>query len=271
MTPPKPSRALTISLGLALLCAWHSVFCDPSQAQAAAPGSDAIGRIYLPFVVHSTTCAPLSAPHYTVLPVDPPGPTMPAEAHPDHNLVVRGYEYTAEYRGLVDYPHRNDPLSPQLAGLFVEPRLPRFLDTYQVHDWDWDLMQRGPLITSPPVSALGLETTAGETLHVPDSGYTIGNGCEVLVIYATTDRITLKYTLEDNVIYGYTLHIDRICVDPSLLALYQACDDAGRAFLPALRPSQPFGRARGDQIVIAIVDTGTFLDPRSRLDWWRDY
>jgi hypothetical protein len=132
-------------------------------------------------------------------------------------------------------------------------------------------MRPGPLIADPPVSALGLETTAGEVLHVPDSGYTIGSGCEVLVIYATTDQITLKYTREDNVVYGYTLHIDRICVDSVLLALYNTCEDAGRGSLPALRPHQPFGRAAGSQTVVAIVDTGTFLDPRSRTDWWTGY
>jgi hypothetical protein len=196
---------------------------------------------------------------------------MPVEAHPDYNLAMRGYEPADEYLGLVDYPQEGDPLTPQLAGLFTLPRLPRFVAAYRVHDWDWGQMCRGPLITNPPVSALGLETTAGEMLHVPDSGYTIGSGCEVLVIYAAKDQITLKYTREDNVIYGYTLHIDHTCVDSTLLALYKACDDGGRTVLPALRPRQPFARASGNQVVIAIRDTGTFLDARSHTDWWRDY
>ena len=196
---------------------------------------------------------------------------MPAQVHPDHNLELRGYELTDAYRGLIKYAQEPDSLAPQLAGLFREPRLSRFTNAYQVYDWDWGLMQRGPLITDPPVTALGLETVAGETLHVPDSGYTIGSDCEVLVIYATLDQITLKYTREDNVVYGYTLHVDHICVDPALLALYQACDNARRAFLPALRAGQAFGRAPGNEMVIAIVDSGTFLDTRSRADWWREY
>lgn len=257
----------TICLGLLLLCVVQWPPCSFTHAHATGGSL----RLYLPITLRSTVCPPLPAQNYVILSADPPGPTMPVEAHPDHNLAVRGYEATDEYRGLVKYGEDYDPLAPQLAGLFTTPRLPRFLGTYQVHDWNWGQMQRGPLITDPRVSALGLETTAGETLHVPDSGYTIGSGCEVLVIYATTDRITLKYTREDNVVYGYTLHIDHICVDPVLLALYRACNDAGRAYLPALRLRQSFGRARSDQIVIAIVDSGTFLDARSHVDWWRGY
>ena len=38
--------------------------------------------------------------------------------------------------------------------------------------------------------------------------------------------------------------------------------------LPALRAEQAFGRARGDEIMVSIRDTGSFMDPRSRKDWW---
>jgi hypothetical protein len=111
--------------------------------------------------------------------------------------------------------------------------------------------------------------TPGEVLHLPDSGYSIGSGYEALVLYATEDQLTLKYTREDHVVYGYTIHLENICVEPSLLALYQAWNDAGRGELPALRGSQPLGRARGGEIGVAIRDTGSFMDPRSRKDWWQ--
>jgi hypothetical protein len=39
--------------------------------------------------------------------------------------------------------------------------------------------------------------------------------------------------------------------------------------LPALRPGQPIGRAPGSEIDAAIRDSGAFLDPRSRKDWWQ--
>ena len=42
----------------------------------------------------------------------------------------------------------------------------------------------------------------------------------------------------------------------------------GRRHLPALRAGQPFGRANGDEIQVAIRDTGKFMDPRTRKDWW---
>lgn len=272
MTPsPSLGRQAIVCLGLLLLSAVRLPPGPSSHAQAAPRAAGGSYQLYLPIALRGTVCQPLPVQDYVVLSADPPGPTMAVETHPDHNLAVRGYEPANEYRGLVEYPQEHDPLAPQFAGLFAEPRLPRFVGTYQVRDWDWGQMRRGPLITNPPVSALGLETTAGEILHLPDSGYTIGSGCEVLVIYAASDRITLKYTREDNVVYGYTLHVDRICVDPALLAVYQACHNAGRAFLPALRSHQPFGWARGNEVVIAIVDTGTFLDARSHADWWADY
>jgi hypothetical protein len=39
--------------------------------------------------------------------------------------------------------------------------------------------------------------------------------------------------------------------------------------LPALRGSQALGRARDASIGVAIRDTGSFMDPRSRKDWWQ--
>jgi hypothetical protein len=39
--------------------------------------------------------------------------------------------------------------------------------------------------------------------------------------------------------------------------------------LPALWPGQPLSLARGSKIDAAIRDSGAFLDPRSRKDWWQ--
>ncbi len=39
--------------------------------------------------------------------------------------------------------------------------------------------------------------------------------------------------------------------------------------LPALHNLQPFARAAGGQILVAVRDTGSFMDPRARKDWWR--
>ena len=100
------------------------------------------------------------------------------------------------------------------------------------------------------------------------SGYDIGDGDTALVLYATDQTLTLKYTRDDNVVSGYTVHVAGVCTEPTLLALYQRLDAEGRASLPALCGDAPLGRAIGDEIQVSIRDTGSFMDPRSRKDWW---
>jgi hypothetical protein len=75
--------------------------------------------------------------------------------------------------------------------------------------------------------------------------------------------------MEDQVVWGHTIHVENVCVEPSLLALYRAWNDPGRGEPPALFGGQSLGRARGDEIRVAIRDTGRFMDPRSRGDWWQ--
>lgn len=224
--------------------------------------------VHLPTVLHYGRCGPIPGASYGTLSVNGPPTDRPAEEHPDLNLAIRGYEPTTAYLGLVDYGGGTDPGAPQLAGLFADHRIPVFSSAHQVHRWDWDCDCLGPVYESPEVTLLGMATSLGETIHVPASGYDIG-GYEVLVLYATTERITLKYTREDNVVHGYTLHIENVCVDPTLLALYEQWNDAGRSQLPALRAGQAFGYALHSEIGVVIRDTGAFLDPRSRKDWWK--
>jgi len=124
----------------------------------------------------------------------------------------------------------------------------------------------------------------GEILYVPASGYDIGGGLEVIVLFADEDTIAFKYAREDSAgSPGYTLLIDNICTDPNLLALYNALDDpAGPRYvyvppenrpyscdLPALAAGQPFGTARDGEVVVAIVDTGAYQDTRSCNEWWQ--
>jgi hypothetical protein len=137
-----------------------------------------------------------------------------------------------------------------------------------VYGWDWNANARGALIDTPPVTLLGLQTRAGEIINTPGGGGDLGEGNVALVLYASATRITLKYTREDNVVDGYTVHIEKVCVEPKLLAMYQQMNTAKRGALPALRPGQPLGRATGSEIGVVIRDKGTFMDPRSRKDWW---
>jgi hypothetical protein len=193
-----------------------------------------------------------------------------AERHGDVNLALRSYSPTQGVKGIADLPGGgDDPGAPQLAYLFTEPRLGQFVALYRVNNWCWDCDCRGAPIEETEVTFAELATFAGETIHVPDSGYEIGAGFEVLVLYATENRLTLKYTAEDDVVMGYTIHLETIQVAPALLDLYRESDRAGRHALPALRAGQAVGRACGASVGIAVRDTGTFLDPRARQDWWR--
>jgi hypothetical protein len=194
--------------------------------------------VYLPLIARAEVCQAIPDESYGDFSVNSDPTNPPAEEHPDLNLAMRGYE-------------------------------PTFNAVYQVYGWDWEHNRLGSLVTDPEVTMAGLAVTPGETIHVPDSGYTIGGGYEALVLYATPERITLKYTPDDHVIWGYTLHVENICVEPRLLALYQSWNEAGRGRLPALRAGQAFGRARGSEIGVVIRDNGAFMDPRSRKDWWQ--
>jgi hypothetical protein len=246
--------------------AWAYQAASPA---ALATSEELIPRAYLPFISKPLSpCSPIPGVQYGTLDVNGAPTDRPAELHADLNLALRGYAVTSAYLGLVDYGGTDDPKAPQLYTLFTDQRVPTFTTAYQVYHWDWSCNCRGGLVDNPDVTVAGMGVAFSEVIRVPDSGYDIGSGYEVLVLYASEQRITLKYTREDNVVLGYTVHVENICVEPNLLALYRAWNDAGRGRLPALRGRQPFGRAWGGEIRVAIRDAGTFMDPRSRKDWW---
>lgn len=192
----------------------------------------------------------------------------PAEQHPDLNLSIRGWSPTGGTLGLVSYGGDTDVLAPHLDTMFTDDAQPPFVANYRVNEWDWATDMAGGPIQQWEVTLVGFGTAAGEVLELPRSGYDIGGGMQARVLFADDDSITLKYTLEDDVVYGYTLHVEGLCVEPGLRARYDADVAAGRAQLPAVTGDQPIGRARGGEIQVAIRDTGAFMDPRSDKDWW---
>jgi hypothetical protein len=195
-----------------------------------------------------------------------------AQEHGDLNLALRGYTLADAALKVKDINGETDPSAPQLAGVLCMPRAPAFQAAYRVHDWNWGGNCPGDPIDDPEVTFVVLAAMPGESLCLPDRlGGDVGEGYKALVLYAAPQRITLKYTREDNVIAGYTLHVENIEVDANLLALYQQLDSQGRHALPAVRAGQAFGRASSDRVGLAIRDTGAFMDPRSRKDWWRGY
>lgn len=184
---------------------------------------------------------------------------------------MRGYEPADANPQLVDYTGATHANAPQLPGLFGDKRTPVFSSVYRLYDWSWGCNCRGDLMTDWDVALAGVAVSPGEPLYVPSNDQQIGDGYQVLALYASPERITLKYTREDNVVYGYTLHVEGVCVEPGLLDLYGRLNAAGRGSLPALRAGQAFGHACDDEIRVAIRDNGQFMDPRSRKDWWRGH
>lgn len=214
-------------------------------------------------------CAPIAGENYGTLPIVGPPTDRPAAQHGDINLALRGFDATDSTLGLIDMAGPTDDRAPQLAGLFSDNRTPEISGVYRANHWDWGSNSRGGPVTDFDVSVAGFKVEPGETIHVPEAGYEIGQGYAVLVLYADKERITLKYTGEDSVVSGYAVHIDGVCTEPNLLALYEQMNGSGRGQLPALRAKQALGRANGSEIQAAIRDTGRFMDPRVRKDWWR--
>lgn len=187
----------------------------------------------------------------------------------DVNLAVRGFVPISATRSLIDYAGEADGAAPQLAGLFSDSRIPTIVATYQLYHWNADCDCRGNLIADYDVTLVSLAANPGEIIRLPDSGYDIGSGFEALVVYADAERIVLTFTLSDSVSRGYALYVEGLSIDGDLVAFYQQASSAGRGQLPALRSAQPFGKAKGSELQVAIRDSGAFMDPRSRKDWWR--
>lgn len=274
------SQSLVWSTALVLLSmlGWFDSEKVSAQETLCENGTVPVDCTYLPMVASINLPAnpePDPTPVYAAIPVDGAPTDRLPRLHGDLNLSLRGYTSTVAALELVDVNGAADINAPQLAGLFGEPRLPTFSAAFQVHDWDWACGDNGcptqPL-DSPPVTALQMETSNGEDVYLPSRSPRIyPGGYKALVLYAEANRLTLTYLREDTVAFGYAVHVENIQVDPNLLALYQALNAAGRAELPGLRNGDKLGTALGSSIIIAIRDRGTFMDPRSRKDWWQGY
>ncbi len=275
----KPIQAFLSVLLLTLLAAG-------GRAPQAEAGDNYF--LYLPLINKPGLCPTSSANSYAAggaLQYDQDIPPRPAGAHADKALDLRGYTGTTATLALVSIGPVAPDQPPQLAALFNPNRLPTFSAAYRANNWQWAPspapgIPGGPIIDWP-VTVLGLATTPGEALQVPSSGYDLGGGMAVIVIYADADSIALKYTREDSGATGYTVHVDHICTDPNLLALYNSLDTGARYVyhgaadgnvdynLPNLPALAVFGTARDTEIRVAIVDTGAYMDPRSCGDWWK--
>jgi hypothetical protein len=276
-------RVVTLGAILAVALLFVTLLGGASGGEAAISR-----RALLPYVPKDASPTPTQTPSPTPSPT--PDPACPStgqrfdliptdgrysgaspDQSPDLNLTVRGWVTVNEARNLVDYNGGTDSAAPQLFSMFANDRTPTFSSTHRVYDWDWTNNRRGQALTMWPVTLLGMATTPGEAVRLPRrSGSDIYQGTYyALVVYAEKTRISLHYARNDYIAPGYGLHVENVCVDPSLLSLYQQSNAGGRFQLPALRNNQVFGTARGTEVLAAIRDTGTFMDPRSRKDWWQ--
>jgi len=213
-------------------------------------------------------CQEIPGMTYQSLAIEGSPTDRPPAQHADLNVELRGWQPTGGTLGLIDLNGDTDTGAPKLYTLFADDRTPTFVRNYQVYDWDWGCNCRGALVTDWETTLSGMAVAPGEIIQCPRSDYNIGADNTALVLFVDDNSITLKYTANDNVVHGYTIHLVGVCVEPSLRARYDANRAAGSTELPALRGDQSLGRARGSELIVAIRDTGAFMDPRSRKDWW---
>jgi len=201
---------------------------------------------------------------YSTLSINGSPTSTPAHLQADLNIKLRGMGEVNEARTLIDINGPTDSGAPKINTLFVDGRVPGMARLYKVGKF-------GGLATGLeggyPVHVVELVTSAGETVRTPRSGYDIGGGKTALVLYADADSLTLKYTREDSIVHGYAIHLLGLKVDAALLALYRSCVAAGRSELPALAGGQAVGTA-GATLMVSVRDTGQFMDPRARKDWY---
>lgn len=243
---------------------------EPASAMLAEPQASG-RRLHLPFVQ-------IYQPIYRTIPSIPiaGGPIdRPAAVNGDVNLALRGYAPTNAVAGLIDIGGPTDSDAPQLAAMFSPARKPVIAAVYRVNEWDWACGAhgcRGNAIAYPPVTMIALATVVGEKIHLPSRSAEIyGGGYKALVLYADERRITLKYTREDSPVWGYMIHLEEIGVDPALVLRYRELNAAGRGQLPALKNGDLVGYAIAPAVKVAVRDTGMFMDPRTRKDWWKGY
>lgn len=255
-----------------------------STAQVAPPPSVAEASPTPEAPAATPGCPLASSAQFDLIPIEgQPVRDYPDAVHGDLNLALRGYIPAAAPLELVTYNGSTDDSAPRLHGLFEPNRPAQLIAVYRVNDWQWDPAQCGghprgcpapPADTYWPVTMIGLAAAPGEAVYIPERGPQIyPGGFIAMVLYAEETRLTLGYTRRDGVNSGYTVHLENVCVDPNLVALYRAQMDAegwhATGQLPALRNNQPLGVALDPGLGVAIRDSGAFMDPRSQKDWWR--
>lgn len=240
----------------------------------AAPPPVADNVVAVAEILQAATvgCATTSGNSYSLIPMEAADTNHPDNQHGDLNIALRGYQPSNAAKAYVSYTGEVDAGAPQLTTLFADQRRPTITNVYQVRDWRWDCGEHGcagDWLTQYEATLLGVATTPGETIFLPKREAEIyGGGYMAVVLYAEETRLTIAYTRDGSVANGYAAHLENFCVDPNLLFQYRTGNADGRWQLPGLHNGDPVGTANGE-LLLAIRDRGTFMDPRSTQDWWR--
>lgn len=277
--------------GLSVFVILGIVLAAPVSGNVQAAACGGTFCVYLPLVQRGCGNTGQTYAQGLVTQQDVDNPVRPASNHAGKNFNLPGYaERTGPgfTPGLVDYGAGSEDSGgtpPQFATMFSPNRVQLSNKFYQFYDWNYAPSPspgtRGPLLTHRPITGLGLATTLGEVLRAPTASRLINPGYNAMVMYADSHSLSLKYTREDSSATGYTVFIDKICTDATLLALYNSLDGGNRNIfhgvgtetynLPYITINQPIGTALSTEVVVAILDTGIFEDPRSCRGWWLQY
>jgi hypothetical protein len=234
---------------------------ESGEERAAAPGATATPR---PAANPDTALqsAAASSNTYTLIPIEGGRESRPADQHADLNLKLREPQPADFDTELVEISGSGiDPNAPQLSSVFE----PDFVRTYAVHDWDWGCNCKGGLMQDGRAVLAGIRTTPGEPVFIPRVQHDIFLGkYYATVLYASEDSLTFVYRRGGNVASGYTLHYLGLKTDPDLVKLFRESEGSE---LPGLTLDAPVGVAT-DELIVAVRDNGTFLDTRSKRDWW---
>lgn len=168
---------------------------------------------------------------------------------PDLNLEMRGYTRTGGASGLTNVGGPTDPKAPQLAGLFsAKDGMPQISSTWQINAANGN-MPGGPMV--------GFRTRPGQNVLLPNSGYQIdGAGHQARVLYNDGNWLVLNYTADNTIANGYTIHIKGLDTDLQPGTNVSAAD--------------VLGQAQGEEILLSIRDTGSFMGPSIQKDWWQN-
>lgn len=213
------------------------------------------------------TCFSLFFPHPASAACNPPTDYSgcPPELNPDFNLSLHDVTPVAnpspQDLSLYDYSHPIDSNAPQFTGILQGTTSPQITSINTINP----IMGYDSPASWSAITAIGLNTSPGQTVQLPKSGYDIGGGYAATILYADANTISLHYGAESSIVNGYTLYLQNFQVNPQIVSMYNQSSANGQSV--TLAAFQSLGIAQGD-LIVAIRDTGAFMDPRWRGDWW---